>query len=571
LWQNPTAEYYRSQFEKQRVHDEAQGATVLGMASRSKEARAKMVAGDKPPQGVAQGAVVRPQADASPAPIAAGGRRSGVDERVGAAAKARMSEIRGKLKKVSNTAVTMRVKKGNAALRGGDDGGGGGGAVYTPKMFEELCQYLGIHIIDRDPHKVETHLVHLALEYLDRVHAGELPDGWTAYMDTEGDIPYYYNSRTGENTYDHPLASEMKVHVETSRDEAKNGAEVWSRGSVADYWLLFGGDAITYYNLRTRKTFRSPPHIARQAAETIVRIVRLGSNKDGEGGNDSGAGAVQRSEIVDAFHALDADQSGSVSAEELRPVLMELGGLEESQVNSLIAAADIDGDGEMDYNEFVDTLWMRATSHAQGLGAKSSKVGSRPGEAGHIVDAAGHKISAKSVGAYEVHGHVHDALGEAMTQMAEEEAWKIEREQAEIKAELDVLARKVCLWVFQRCDYIPLEVFFCSSFSIDQATSGQVFDRLRGSLFHFSHAHTHAHTHTHPSNHFHPARRLLGGSDRGRGQGRLDNHRLQSRARPAEPRPCLPHFRRGRQVPHGRGARGAAHHAGCHRVRGGRG
>ena len=42
-----------------------------------------------------------------------------------------------------------------------------------------------------------------------------------------------------------------------------------------------------------------------------------------EGGKDSGAGAVQRSEIVDAFHALDADQSGSVSAEELRPVLME--------------------------------------------------------------------------------------------------------------------------------------------------------------------------------------------------------------------------------------------------------
>ena len=443
VWENPTAEYYRSQFEKQRVHDEAQGATVLGMASRSKEARAKMVAGDAPPQGLADGAVVRPQADASPQPIAAGGRRADEESgsgRVGAAAKARMSDVRSKLKKVSKTAVTLRVKKGNAALRGGD-AGAGGNAVYTPKMFEELCQYLGIHIIDRDPHKVETHLVHLALEYLDRVHAGELPDGWTAYMDTEGDIPYYYNSRTGENTYDHPLASEMKVHVETSREEAKNGAEVWSRGSVADYWLAFGGDAITYYNLRTRKKFRSPPHIARQAAETIVRVVQLGSAKDSN--KDAGAGAIQRSEIVDAFHALDADQSGSVSAEELRPVLMELGGLEEAQVNSLIAAADIDGDGEMDYNEFVDTLWMRATSHAEGQAAKSSKVGSRPGEAGHIVDAAGHKISADSVGAYEVHGHVHDALGEAMTQMAEEEAWKIEREQAEVKAELEILARKV--------------------------------------------------------------------------------------------------------------------------------
>ena len=34
-----------------------------------------------------------------------------------------------------------------------------------------------------------------------RVHSGELPNDWTAYMDTDGGIPYYYNSRTSENTY----------------------------------------------------------------------------------------------------------------------------------------------------------------------------------------------------------------------------------------------------------------------------------------------------------------------------------------------------------------------------------
>ena len=72
-----------------------------------------------------------------------------------------MSKLKSKLKKAGKAAVSMRVKKGNSALRGDGD-------VYTPKMFEELCQYLNIHIVDRDPNKVETHLVHHALEYLDR-------------------------------------------------------------------------------------------------------------------------------------------------------------------------------------------------------------------------------------------------------------------------------------------------------------------------------------------------------------------------------------------------------------------
>ena len=133
-------------------------------------------------------------------------------------------------------------------------------------------------------------------------------------MDTDGGIPYYYNSRTSENTYvrfvfplqlflfyafsfftyinintfhwrysfhsflfiffptlcihitqDHPLANVVKIAVEASREAARTGDEVWSRGTVADYWLAFGGDSVTYYNIRTRKKFRSPPHIARKS------------------------------------------------------------------------------------------------------------------------------------------------------------------------------------------------------------------------------------------------------------------------------------------------------------------
>jgi hypothetical protein len=172
-WENPSIEYYQSQFEKQRQKDEAQGATVLGMASRrtsiTRMMNEKMDPDNRPPQGISEGNIVRPRT-AEYSKKRSGGSKTGGDT------KKRMDNLRNKLKKVGKAAATMRVKKGNEALRGD----GGDGNVYTPKMFEELCQYLGIHIVDRDPSKVETFLVHLALEYLDRVHAGELPSEWTA-------------------------------------------------------------------------------------------------------------------------------------------------------------------------------------------------------------------------------------------------------------------------------------------------------------------------------------------------------------------------------------------------------
>jgi predicted lactoylglutathione lyase len=408
-WENPHIDYYRTQFQKQQTKDEAQGATVLGMAKRRLSVHKANIAEDAPPQGIAEGSIVRPSTSEYRTDESGSGGSSKGET------KARMSKLRNKLKQAGKVAVSMKVKKGTSALRGGDDS-----EVYTPKMFEELCQYLNIHIVDRNPTKVETHLVHLALEYLDRVHSGELPNDWTAYMDTEGNIPYYYNARTGENTYDHPLATVMKEQVIASREASKAGDEAWARGTVADYWLAFGGDTVTYYNLRTRKTFRSPPHVAREAALTIVKIMRM---KD----TDKNV-SVQRADIVDAFHALDGDQSGSVSAAELRPVLIHLGGLSEQEVDSFVASADIDGDGEMDYNEFVDTLWTRF-SHKQQQQAQQGK------ESSFIQQAKGDT--------YEVHGHLHDAAGEKATQRAEELAWKTEQEQRLIKDDLLILAGKV--------------------------------------------------------------------------------------------------------------------------------
>ena len=159
-WENPQIDYYRTQFQKQQSKDEQQGATVLGMAKRRLSVHLASIEKDAPPQGIAEGSIVRPRTAEYNNAAADGGSGK-------TAAKNRMKNLKKKLKKAGQVAaVSMKVKKGNSALRGDGD-------IYTPKMFEELCQYLNIHIVDRDPTKVETHLVHLALEYLDRVHSGK--------------------------------------------------------------------------------------------------------------------------------------------------------------------------------------------------------------------------------------------------------------------------------------------------------------------------------------------------------------------------------------------------------------
>ena len=165
-WENPFQTYYSSQFQKQQQKDEEQGATVLGMATRRLSViERKKSTLDPPPTGITEGAIVRPRtAEYAGGSGAAGGDAGGCGGgggSGGASTKERMNKLKKLGKKAGKAAMSMRVKKGNSALRGDGD-------VYTPKMFEELCQYLNIHIVDRDPNKVETFLVHHALEYLDR-------------------------------------------------------------------------------------------------------------------------------------------------------------------------------------------------------------------------------------------------------------------------------------------------------------------------------------------------------------------------------------------------------------------
>ena len=65
-------------------------------------------------------------------------------------------------------------------------------------------------------------------------------------------------------------------------------------------------------------------------------------------------------ELREAFKVFDKDNNGFISAAELRHVMTNLGEkLTDEEVDEMIREADIDGDGQVNYDEFVKMMMAK--------------------------------------------------------------------------------------------------------------------------------------------------------------------------------------------------------------------
>jgi len=67
-------------------------------------------------------------------------------------------------------------------------------------------------------------------------------------------------------------------------------------------------------------------------------------------------------ELIEAFKVFDRDGNGFISAAELRHVMTNLGEkLTDEEVDEMIREADVDGDGQINCEEFVKCMITKDT------------------------------------------------------------------------------------------------------------------------------------------------------------------------------------------------------------------
>ena len=91
-------------------------------------------------------------------------------------------------------------------------------------------------------------------------------------------------------------------------------------------------------------------------------------------GSSAGAGGGDcddpDEELREAFKVFDKDQNGDISATELRHVMINLGEkLTDEEVEQMIREADLDGDGQVNYDEFVRMMMLSDGAGAGHAGA----------------------------------------------------------------------------------------------------------------------------------------------------------------------------------------------------------
>ncbi|GLU19067.1 hypothetical protein SLE2022_353350 [Rubroshorea leprosula] len=83
-------------------------------------------------------------------------------------------------------------------------------------------------------------------------------------------------------------------------------------------------------------------------------------------------------ELKEAFRVFDKDQNGFISAAELRQVMTNLGEkLTDEEVDEMIREADVDGDSQINYAEFVKVMMANRRKKNKDESARKKKRGRR--------------------------------------------------------------------------------------------------------------------------------------------------------------------------------------------------
>lgn len=70
--------------------------------------------------------------------------------------------------------------------------------------------------------------------------------------------------------------------------------------------------------------------------------------------------ASSEEELKEAFRVFDKDQNGFISAAELNHVMKNIGEkLTDDEVNEMVHEADTDGDGQINYQEFIKIMMKK--------------------------------------------------------------------------------------------------------------------------------------------------------------------------------------------------------------------
>jgi len=76
----------------------------------------------------------------------------------------------------------------------------------------------------------------------------------------------------------------------------------------------------------------------------------------------SGHSQYSEEEFLEAFRVFDKNGNGLVSVAVLRHVMKELGGkLSDEEIDGMIREPDVDGDGNINYEEFVKMMMARSS------------------------------------------------------------------------------------------------------------------------------------------------------------------------------------------------------------------